>query len=272
MSLPTSFTERAKAAGWAVMPLALMVLGVKIFWPDVTPGVMLGGTISGLLTALVALGIAIVYRANRIVNFSAADLGETPAILALLLYSSQGWNIYLATATGLVGAVVLGVLVEFLFLRRFFRAPRLILTVATIGVTQVVVALGLLLPQWLGERRHRRLPVVHQPELHRRERPLEHGVHRRRRAGAHHGAVDPARARRVLPLHVDRRRAAGHRRRTPTARRCSASRYAGCRASCGVSPALLAFVGDVHAHRRRRTDRSDRCSTPPCCSARWARR
>ena len=150
MSLPTSFTERAKAAGWAVMPLALMVLGVKIFWPDVTPGVMLGGTISGLLTALVALGIAIVYRANRIVNFSAADLGETPAILALLLYSSQGWNIYLATATGLVGAVVLGVLVEFLFLRRFFRAPRLILTVATIGVTQVVVALGLLLPQWLG--------------------------------------------------------------------------------------------------------------------------
>src|SRR5262249_14566992 len=120
------------------------------FWPDVTPGVMLGGTVSGLLTALVALGIAIVYRANRIVNFSAADLGETPAILALLLYSSQGWNIYLATATGLVSAVVLGVLVEFLVLRRFFRAPRLILTVATIGVTQVVVALGLLLPQWLG--------------------------------------------------------------------------------------------------------------------------
>jgi len=68
----------------------------------------------------------------------------------LLLYSSLGWNIYLATATGLVASVALGILVEFLFLRRFFRAPRLILTVATIGVTEVVVALGLLLPQWLG--------------------------------------------------------------------------------------------------------------------------
>ena len=150
MSPPTSVTDRAKAVGWAVMPLVLMVAGVKIFWPDVTTGTILGGAIGGLLVALVALGIAIVYRANRIVNFAAADLGETPAILALLLYTSQGWNIYLATATGLVGSIVLGVFVEFVFLRRFFRAPRLILTVATIGVTQVVVALGLLLPRWLG--------------------------------------------------------------------------------------------------------------------------
>jgi branched-chain amino acid transport system permease protein len=150
MSPPTSIIDRAKAVGWAVMPLALMVVGVKIFWPDVTTGTILGGAIGGLIVALVALGIAIVYRANRIVNFAAADLGETPAILALLLYTSQGWNIYLATATGLVASVVLGVVVEFAFLRRFFRAPRLILTVATIGVTQVVVALGLLLPRWLG--------------------------------------------------------------------------------------------------------------------------
>ena len=150
MSRPTSVAQTAKSAGWAVLPLALMVVGVKVLWTDVTWGTILGGTIGGLLTALVALGIAIVYRANRIVNFAAADIGETPAILALLLYSSQGWNIYLATATGIVASIVLGILVEFLFLRRFFRAPRLILTVATIGVTQVVVALGLLLPLWLG--------------------------------------------------------------------------------------------------------------------------
>src|SRR3984957_6230085 len=150
MSRPTSVSDRAKLAGLAVLPLAVMLVGVKVAWPDVTWGTILGGTIDGLLTALVALGIAIVYRANRIVNFAAADLGETPAILALLLYTSQHWNIYLATATGLLASVVLGILVEFVFLRRFFRAPRLILTVATIGVTDVVVALGLLLPLWLG--------------------------------------------------------------------------------------------------------------------------
>jgi branched-chain amino acid transport system permease protein len=42
------------------------------------------------------------------------------------------------------------VLVEFMFLRRFFTAPRLILTVATIGVTELLVAVGLFLPTWLG--------------------------------------------------------------------------------------------------------------------------
>lgn len=143
-------TERAKATLMAALPLVAMVAGVKLVWSDVTGGTILGGTIEGFLVALVALGIAIVYRANRVVNFSAADLGGTPAILALLLYSSWGWNIYLATASGLVSAIVLGVLVEFLFLRRFFRAPRLILTVATIGITQILVALGLLLPRWFG--------------------------------------------------------------------------------------------------------------------------
>jgi branched-chain amino acid transport system permease protein len=150
MSRPTSVSDHAKVAGMAVLPLVIMLVGVKVAWPDVTWGTILGGTIDGLLTALVALGIAIVYRANRVVNFAAADLGQTPAILALLLYASVGWNIYLATATGLLGSILLGVIVEFVFLRRFFRSPRLILTVATIGVTEVVVALGLLLPLWLG--------------------------------------------------------------------------------------------------------------------------
>ena len=42
----------------------------------------------------------------------------------------------------------LGAVVEFLVIRRFFRSPRLILTVATIGLAQVLAGLGLLLPRW----------------------------------------------------------------------------------------------------------------------------
>ena len=164
-------SERAKATLTAGLPLVAMAVGVKVVWSDVTWGTILGGTIEGFLIALIALGIAIVYRANRVVNFSAADLGGTPAILALLLYSSWGWNIYLATASGLVSAIVLGVLVEFLFLRRFFRAPRLILTVATIGITQILVALGLLLPRWLGNTN-----VVQYPPFINLEFTVGHGL------------------------------------------------------------------------------------------------
>jgi branched-chain amino acid transport system permease protein len=141
---------KIKAAGLAVLPLALMVVGCKIWFSDVPVDVYVQGFIIGLLMSLVSVGLVIVYRANRIINFAAADLGSAPATFAFLLYASYGWNLYLSTLIGLGGAILLGIVVEFLFLRRFFEAPRLIMTVATIGVTQLLVALGLFLPIWMG--------------------------------------------------------------------------------------------------------------------------
>ncbi|HWS47990.1 MAG TPA: ABC transporter permease [Acidimicrobiia bacterium] len=141
---------RLVAALWAVMPAALMILFVRIAWPDVPLGTYVDGAIQGLLVALVALGFVIVYRANRIVNFAAVDLGAAPATFAFLLWASVGWNVYLSLVLGLGSAVLLGVIVEFLFLRRFFTAPRLIVTVATIGVTELLVALGFFLPLWFS--------------------------------------------------------------------------------------------------------------------------
>ncbi len=149
MTRDTSATLRS--AGYAVLPLLLMLLGVKLFWSTVPAEIYLNGAIQGLLIALISLGFVIVYRANRIVNFAAADLGGVPASLAFLLFASLGWNIYLSATIGFLGAILLGVIVEFVFLRRFFKAPRLILTVATIGVTEILVGVGILLPVWLGE-------------------------------------------------------------------------------------------------------------------------
>ena len=48
---------------------------------------------------------------------------------------------------GLVAAVALGAIVELAFVRRFARASRLVLTVATIGITQLLAACALLVPQ-----------------------------------------------------------------------------------------------------------------------------
>ncbi len=141
-----------RTAGIALLPFALMVLGVKLApsW-RIPLGIYVDGAIQGLLLGLIALGFVIVYRANRIVNFAAADLGAAPASLAFLLWASLGWNIYLSLVLGFGAAIILGILVEFLFLRIFFKAPRLILTVVTIGVTDLLIALGLFLPRWLGQ-------------------------------------------------------------------------------------------------------------------------
>jgi branched-chain amino acid transport system permease protein len=48
---------------------------------------------------------------------------------------------------------MLGALVELAVIRRFFRAPRLLLTVATLGLAQLLAAAGILLPALFGEDR-----------------------------------------------------------------------------------------------------------------------
>ncbi len=52
---------------------------------------------------------------------------------------------------GLLSAIVLGVLVETLIIRRFFTAPRLVLTVATIGLAQILAGGALFLPRAFGD-------------------------------------------------------------------------------------------------------------------------
>jgi len=127
---------------------AFVVL-VHVVWAP-PAGIMAQGALLGGLTALVALGVALVYRANRIVNFAQGDLGALPGSFAVLLIVSSGASWVVAFATGAVAALVLGALVELLVARRFLRAPRLILTVATIGLAQMLAGAGLLLPRWFA--------------------------------------------------------------------------------------------------------------------------
>ena len=129
----------------------MFLLGVQLLWGP-PAGIVVQGALLGGLTALIALGIALVYRANRILNFAQGDLGAAPASLAVLLIVSSGASWLVGFLTGIVAAIALGAIVELAVIRRFFRAPRLILSVATIGLAQVLAGIGLLLPQWFDVR------------------------------------------------------------------------------------------------------------------------
>jgi branched-chain amino acid transport system permease protein len=144
-------TARSLASGpiEAVFPLVALVVAQRILWPA-PMGVVLNGALVGGRIALIALGIALVYRANRIINFAQGDLGGVPATLGVMLVVSWGWSYWLGLTVGLVAAVVLGVLVETLVIRRFSQAPRLVLTVATIGISQLLIGASLLLPRAFG--------------------------------------------------------------------------------------------------------------------------
>jgi branched-chain amino acid transport system permease protein len=155
--LPSANARRV--LGWA-LPLAALAFATLV-WPFPAPlGVIVNGALVGGRVALIALGIALVYRANRVINFAAGDLGQVPATLAVLLVVSLGWNYLLSAVLGLLAAIVLGVLVETLIIRRFYSSPRLIVTVATIGVSQVLTGAALFLPSWFPD-----LQIIGTPRL-----------------------------------------------------------------------------------------------------------
>jgi branched-chain amino acid transport system permease protein len=109
-------------------------------------GIVVRGFVVGGLTALIALGMALVYRANRIINFAQADLGLAPTVLTFLLLEQSGVPYPVAVAAGVGAAVLVGAATERIVIRRFARSPRLLVTIATIGLSQVLVAVAVLLP------------------------------------------------------------------------------------------------------------------------------
>ena len=130
---------------------ALVVGAVQVIWFPMPVGGVISGIILGLLGALGAVGIALIWRANRVINFAQGDLGAFPATLAVLLITLTGLPWLVGLAAGLGAAVLTGLLADVLVIRRFYRAPRLILTVATIGLSQVLAFASLALPDLWGE-------------------------------------------------------------------------------------------------------------------------
>ncbi len=132
------------AVSIAVTALAFFVF-VGIIYPAPIPVLVLG-LVLGSLSALVALGLVLIYRANRIVNFAQGDLGGLAAVLAASLIVGPNWGYIPAAIVGLAAAIALGGLTELGTIRRLAKAPRLILTVVTIGLQQVFAAGQLALP------------------------------------------------------------------------------------------------------------------------------
>ena len=137
---------------------AVLAAGVALVWAALARtmerglplGIVIRGAVFGSLIALLAIGIVLVYRANRIVNFAQAELGSVAAVLAIQFTLIWGWNYFAAIGTSFVLAALLGALIERTVIRRFHTAPRLILTVATIGLAQILNGVSILIPIWFG--------------------------------------------------------------------------------------------------------------------------
>lgn len=112
--------------------------------------IFLNGALIGLLYGLLGMGLILVYRANRIINFAQAQLGSVAAVLALQLMLAKGVNYFLVLPIVILGSALLGGATDVLVMRRFRTAPRLIATVATIGVSLLLVFLELRVQLWIS--------------------------------------------------------------------------------------------------------------------------
>ena len=119
-----------------------LVTGMNTYVPN---AIFFQGIVLGALNGLLAMGLVLVYRANRIINFAQGALGAFSATLAGWLVTAHGWPFYIAVLVGLVAAMVSSAFVEWAIIRRFSKAPRLILTVVTIAVAQLLSAGELIL-------------------------------------------------------------------------------------------------------------------------------
>jgi branched-chain amino acid transport system permease protein len=137
--------RRTVALGSIVAILAIQLIGFSM-----PLGNWIRGGVLGLLNAMLAVGIALIYRANRVVNFAQADLGSVPGAFASAFILFWNWPYLVSLGAGLIVAVLLGTTVEMVFIRRFRSAPRLVLTVATLGIGQLMVVLSILVPRWWG--------------------------------------------------------------------------------------------------------------------------
>jgi branched-chain amino acid transport system permease protein len=133
------------------------VPGIAIPWLEVgsraSPiprGVFVSGAVVGTLYAFVGMGLILVYRANRIINFAQAQLGAVPAVIALLLMARRGVPYVVVIPVVLVGGALLGAAVEVLLVRRFADASRLVLTVVTIGIGFLLLVAEFLTKTWIS--------------------------------------------------------------------------------------------------------------------------
>jgi ABC-type branched-subunit amino acid transport system ATPase component/ABC-type branched-subunit amino acid transport system permease subunit len=113
-----------------------------------TTNLLVIGAIRGLIISLIAMGIVLVYRSTRVINFAVGDLGVPAAALLGSMAGAHGWPYWPAFIAAILVGTLAGAVVELTVIRRLFHAPRVIVLVATIGVAQLARAVTLALPEY----------------------------------------------------------------------------------------------------------------------------
>ena len=124
-----------------------------------TSQLLVNGVVSGLVIGLLAMGIVLVYRATKVLNFAVGNIGVVGATLLSVMVVKYNIPFWPSLLTSLVVGTAFAVAVELSVIRRLFAAPRVILLVATIGIAQLALAVATALPSLGSSRAAYPVPV-----------------------------------------------------------------------------------------------------------------
>ena len=121
--------------------------------------------VTGLVFGLLAMGIVLVYRSTRVINFAVGNMGLVGAgCFALLVVAVRRAVLARRRRRRSPSGTLFGAIIELIVIRRLFDAPRVIVLVATIGIAQL--SLG-------DPHRATRRSTLPAPRSRRRSAPLD---------------------------------------------------------------------------------------------------
>jgi branched-chain amino acid transport system permease protein len=123
--------------------------------------VLIGGLLSGVMYALVALGFVLIYKASGVFNFAQGAMVFFAALTCVGLTEEFGLSLWMAIPLTMLVMVALGLAIERIVLRPLVNQPEITLFMATIGLTFFIEGLAQLL--WGSQPHQLKLPIEDVP-------------------------------------------------------------------------------------------------------------
>ncbi len=123
--------------------------------------VLIGGLLSGVMYALVAIGFVLIYKASGVFNFAQGAMVFFAALTCVGMIDKFGISVWLAIPLTMAVMVVLGLAIERVVLRPLVNQPEITLFMATIGLAFFIEGLAQLL--WGSQVHKLDLPIEDVP-------------------------------------------------------------------------------------------------------------
>lgn len=99
------------------------------------------GLVQGGTYGLIALGLVLAYRGSRVLNFAQAEIGSASLFVAWIISGAWKLPYWMGALAAIAAALIVGLLFERLVVRPMGSASRVSVSVGTIGLFGLLVAL-----------------------------------------------------------------------------------------------------------------------------------